>query len=57
MARDPHRKLPWERPRLRSESVQETLARPACQFKPPGHGGTPPRGPKPGGGGYGPAFS
>lgn len=56
MARDPHRKLPWERPRLRSESVQETLARPACQFKPPGHGGTPPRGPKPGGG-YGPAFS
>lgn len=32
-------KKPWERPQLRSERVQETLARPACRFKPPGHGG------------------
>ena len=24
----------WERPTLRSESVQETLAQPACRIKP-----------------------
>ena len=45
----------WERPRLRTEQVQETLAQPACNFKPPGQGG-PPRGgpiPRP----TGPAFS
>ena len=48
-------KKTWERPTLRSEEVQETLARPACSFKPPGQGG-PPRGgnnPRP----TGPAFS
>jgi hypothetical protein len=45
----------WERPTLRSEKVQETLAQPACSFKPPGQSG-PPRG---GGSGRptGPAFS
>ena len=36
-------KKEWERPQLRSEEIQETLARPACNFKPPGQGG-PPRG-------------
>ena len=36
-------KKSWETPVLRSEEVQETLARPACNFKNPGHGG-PPRG-------------
>jgi hypothetical protein len=29
----------WEPPKLRSEEVQETLARPACSYKPPGQGG------------------
>ena len=38
------KKKPWERPQLRSEQVQETLAQPACQYKPPSAGGgrTPP---------------
>lgn len=49
-------KKTWTKPELRSEEVQETLARPACSFKPPGQGG-PPRGgkntPRP----TGPAFS
>jgi len=34
-------KKTWEQPRLRSEQVEETLARPACSFKPPGQGGLP----------------
>jgi hypothetical protein len=47
-------KKPWHTPRLRTEEVQETLARPACNFKPPGQGGPrPPQGPPP----HGPAFS
>lgn len=29
-----HKKA-WERPVLRTEQVTETLARPACRFKPP----------------------
>jgi hypothetical protein len=44
---DPNKKA-WTRPQLRSEEVDETLARPACQFKPPpgrGHGTPPPPGP------------
>lgn len=48
-------KKAWEQPKLRTEEVQETLARGACSFKPPGQGG-PPRGgsnPRP----TGPAFS
>jgi hypothetical protein len=59
VARNDTEKKPWVRPQLRSESVQETLARPACQFKPPGHGGANPgrnKGNKPSGG-WGPAFS
>lgn len=50
----PMLKKPWQTPRLRTEEVQETLARPACAFKPPGQGGPrPPKGPPP----HGPAFS
>ena len=59
MSREPN-KLPWARPQLRSERVQETLAKPACQFKPPGQGGANPghnSGSKPPQGGWGPAFS
>ena len=59
MSREPN-KLPWERPALRSERVAETLAKPACQFKPPGHGGPNPgqnKGRTPPNGGWGPAFS
>ena len=51
---------PWVRPLLRSENVQETLTRPACNFKPPGQGGdNPGHGgqPKLPGQGHGPAFS
>ena len=51
-----NQKKPWERPKLRSEEVQETLARPACSFKPPGQGG-PPRGGKSTNRPTGPAFS
>ena len=29
-------KKTWKKPELRTEEVQETLARPACSFKPPG---------------------
>jgi hypothetical protein len=54
--RDPLPKKPWVRPQLRSEQVAETLARPACQFKPPGQGGPRPSG-RPPRGGWGPAFS
>lgn len=49
-------KKTWERPRMRSEQVQETLAQPACSFKPPGQGG-PPRGGRGGNRPTGPAFS
>jgi hypothetical protein len=54
--RDVLPKKPWVRPALRSEQVAETLARPACQFKPPGQGGPRPNG-RPPKGGWGPAFS
>jgi len=57
LRRDLQPKKPWVRPQLRTEDVQETLVKGPCRFKPPGQGGTPPRGPRPGGGGYGPAFS
>lgn len=49
------KKKTWQRPELRSEEVQETLAQPACSFKPPGQSG-----PSRGGSGNrptGPAFS
>ena len=49
-------KKAWQKPELRSEEVQETLARPACSFKPPGQSGNRPPGqggPRP----PGPAFS
>ena len=32
-------KKTWKKPELRSEEVQETLARGACSFKPPGTSG------------------
>ncbi len=60
MSRERMQKKTWVRPHLRSERVQETLARPACQFKPPGQGGFNPgqnQGSRPIGGGWGPAFS
>lgn len=34
-------KKTWKKPELRSEEVQETLARGACSFKPPGTSGRP----------------
>ena len=49
-------KKAWERPRLRSEQVQETLAQAQCSFKPPGQGG-PPRGGRGGTRPTGPAVS
>ena len=36
-------KKAWKKPELRSEEVEETLARGACSFKPPGTGGQNPR--------------
>lgn len=59
MSYDSIRKKAWERPRLRSERVHQTLAKPACQFKPPGPGASNPKRTreKKGSGGWGPAFS
>ena len=53
-----NQKKTWERPQLRSEEVQETLAQPACSFKPPGQNGGPfPGGPRGAERRSGPAFS
>lgn len=48
-------KKAYKKPQLRTEQVQETLSRPACNFKNPGQGG-PPRGQNPNKP-SGPAFS
>lgn len=49
MSNQPIVKKPWQTPRLRTEEVGETLARPACSFKPPaGKGGRPRPGTPPG---------